>query len=59
MVIQSQNKNAFQEILLDISLCYNAIYVLAKGIGDLEDLEDLWECSLFMYVTNSHILNDQ
>ncbi|KAG0616917.1 hypothetical protein M758_5G151400 [Ceratodon purpureus] len=30
-VFQSQNQNAFHEILLEVSLCYNVIYELAKS----------------------------
>jgi hypothetical protein len=32
-VFQIQNENAFREILLDVGLCYNAIYEHAKSVS--------------------------
>ncbi|KAG0616859.1 hypothetical protein M758_5G146600 [Ceratodon purpureus] len=48
-VFQSQNENAFRDILLDVGLCYNAIYEQAKRkSGDRIDLpHDLRQSSVF------------
>jgi serine/threonine protein kinase len=48
-VFQIQNENAFRDILLDLGLCYNAIYEQAKSTrGDWRDPpEDLRLSSMF------------
>ena len=50
VVVQSQNENAFREILLDVSLCYHAIYEEARSIyGGSSNFfpEDLRESPFF------------
>ena len=50
IVVQSQNENAFREILLDVSLCYHAIYEQARSIyGGSSNVfpEDLREFPFF------------
>ena len=61
-VFQSQNENAFREILLDVGLCYNAIYELAKNTTNNPNialLEDLRNTYAFRPAPNSDILQDQ
>ena len=59
-VFQSQNAIAFQEILLDVSLCYNAIYEQARSISEERNLpEDLRQSSVFMPAAQSDVYEDQ
>jgi serine/threonine protein kinase len=60
-VVQSQNENAFREILLDVSLCYNTIYEQAKSVEEDFNLlpEDLREYSVFRPATDRDIHKDQ
>ncbi|KAG0577478.1 hypothetical protein KC19_5G159500 [Ceratodon purpureus] len=60
-VFQCQNENAFREILLDVSFCYNAIYEQAKRKRtDWNDPpQDLRQCSLFDPATDGDALEDR
>jgi hypothetical protein len=61
-VFQIQNENAFREILLDVGLCYNAIYEHAKSVsvqGVNAFPEDLRKSSLFRPATDGDVLLDQ
>lgn len=61
-IFQSQNENAFREILLDVSFCYNAIYEQVKSMSkDWNVLpEDLrLQSKVFQSATNSDIQQDQ
>lgn len=60
-VFQSQNENAFQEILLEVGLCYNVIYELAERSNkDSNGLpEDLRRSLIFRPATASDVLQDQ
>ncbi|KAG0575598.1 hypothetical protein KC19_5G015400 [Ceratodon purpureus] len=62
-VFQIQNENAFQEILLDVSLCYNTIYEQAKSVSEDWRVhpEDLRESSMFRQTTDNciHELDQQ
>jgi serine/threonine protein kinase len=60
-IFQVQNENSFQEILLDVSLCYNAIYEQAKSTclkwGTLP--EDLCQYDVLIPASNSNVHQDQ
>ncbi|KAG0616867.1 hypothetical protein M758_5G147400 [Ceratodon purpureus] len=60
-VFQSQNENAFRDILLDVGLCYNAIYEHAKRKSDdLIDLpNDLRQSSVFDPAPDSDVDGDK
>ncbi|KAG0577406.1 hypothetical protein KC19_5G154000 [Ceratodon purpureus] len=60
-VFQSQNENAFRDILLDVGLCYNAIYEQAKRkSGDRIDLpHDLRQSPEFDPAPGSKVDADQ
>ncbi|KAG0616856.1 hypothetical protein M758_5G146300 [Ceratodon purpureus] len=60
-VFQSQNENAFRDILLDVGLCYNAIYEQAKRkSGDRIDLpHDLRQSSVFEPTPDSDVDRDK
>ncbi|KAG0577474.1 hypothetical protein KC19_5G159100 [Ceratodon purpureus] len=60
-VFQCQNENAFLEILLDVSFCYNATYEQAKTKGkDWNDApQDLRQSPLFERATDSDVLEDR
>ncbi|KAG0559697.1 hypothetical protein KC19_10G124100 [Ceratodon purpureus] len=49
-VFQIENAKTFQEILLEVGLCYHAIYEQAKGVSDarnFQQFEDLRQSSTF------------
>ncbi|KAG0598648.1 hypothetical protein M758_12G090800 [Ceratodon purpureus] len=60
-VYQSQNQNAFREILLDVSFCYNAIFEQVKSASEdwLGHPEDLRQSPMFMPATASDVYEDQ
>lgn len=59
-VFQIQNERAFQEILLDVGLCYNAIYEQAEGASKERNfqLEDLRGSPTFDHASASDIDED-
>jgi hypothetical protein len=60
-VFQCQNENAFRVILLEVGLCYNAIYELAKSHSkERNDLPaDLRQSPVFDPATDSNVLEDK
>lgn len=63
-VFQIQNENAFREILLDDSYCYNAIYEQAENMSDNwidlpEDLRLPENPSLFLPTPHIDVVKDQ
>ncbi|KAG0608276.1 hypothetical protein M758_8G093400 [Ceratodon purpureus] len=60
-VFQSRNAIAFQEILLDVGLSYNAIYEQARSISKEGSLpvEDFRHSSVFMPASQEAICEDQ
>ncbi|KAG0564268.1 hypothetical protein KC19_8G097200 [Ceratodon purpureus] len=59
-VFQSRNEIAFQEILLDVGLSYNAIYEQARSISEEGSLpEDFRQSSVFTPASQEAICEDQ
>jgi serine/threonine protein kinase len=60
-VFQCQNENAFRVILLEVGLCYNAIYELAKSHSkERNDLpSDIRQSSLFDPTADGDVLEDK
>ncbi|KAG0583454.1 hypothetical protein KC19_3G137200 [Ceratodon purpureus] len=60
-VFQIQNENAFRDILLDVSLCYSAIYEQARCISEHwnDPPEDLRLSSIFQPTIESDVHEDQ
>jgi serine/threonine protein kinase len=60
-VFQSQNQSAFREILLDVSLCYNAIFEQGKSARENwhGHPEDLRQSSMFLPATANDVYEDQ
>lgn len=62
-VFQCQNENAFREVLLEVSFCYNAIYEEVKSTNKdwdhVQNIDDLRNSSEFLPASFSDILEDQ
>lgn len=57
-VFQIQNENTFREILLDVNLCYDAIYEQAENMSTYLP-EDLRQSSVFLPTLHSNVVKDQ
>ena len=61
LILQLQNDESFQEILLELGLCYNVIFEQAKGMRGKGDpqIKDLRESSTFSPASKEKVCEDR